>query len=233
MPTVLITGANKGFGFELLSVFASRGWTVFPLIRRKTDADKLISTFKPQCFPIVADVTSDSVGTAISNALEQQQTPLDLLINNAGSIKKKRGIMETTPDDVIDHFNVHCIGVLRCVKAALPYLKKAKGPIVINITSRWGSINRTVAGKGGLIYSYQIAKCAQNMLTACLNQDPATDNIKVFGIHPGRLKTSVAAPDADTDPRDAAEKLYEWIGQADESRGCEFYDLISGDTIDW
>ena len=94
----------------------------------------------------------------------------------------------------------------------------------------------TTAGNGaitGIIYSYKIAKAAQNMLTACLNQDLKKDGIKVFGIHPGRLKTTVAAADADVDPHEAAERLFSWIAGIDESLECRLYDLTTGLPIEW
>ncbi len=81
---------------------------------------------------------------------------------------------------------------------------KAKNPVVINISSRWSSITRTVSGIKSGIYSYQIAKCAQNMLTACLDQELRNHNIRFFTVHPGQLKTESAAPDANVDPNVAA-----------------------------
>jgi NAD(P)-dependent dehydrogenase (short-subunit alcohol dehydrogenase family) len=233
LPTVLITGASRGFGRELVDVYATAGWVVFPLVRRPADADDLISIHAPLCHPIIGDVGRDDATEAISRTLDKHTSSLDVLINNAGNIKKNRGIMLAESDDMIDHFNIHCIGALRCTQAALPFLKKAPKPVVVNISSRWGSISRTVSGQGGLIYAYQIAKCAQNMLSACLSQELQPQNIRVYAIQPGRLKTSVAAADADTDPKAAARRLFEWIERADDHPQFAFYDLMIGTTIDW
>jgi NAD(P)-dependent dehydrogenase (short-subunit alcohol dehydrogenase family) len=233
---VLITGANKGFGRALLNIYAINGWDVFPLVRRRADATTLESLYSQRCFPIVADVGSDSVETAISEVLEKHASTLDLLINNAGNIRKHRGLDNAIPEDISAHLNVHCLGALRCTKAALPYLKNSSRPQVVNITSRWGSIASTAAGQGGIgkaIYAYKIAKCAQNMLTACLHQELKDDNIQVLSVHPGRLKTSVAPPDADINPHEAAEKLFIWLNNIDHSLICKCHDLISGGTIDW
>jgi len=233
---VLITGANKGFGRELLDIYAANGWDVFPLMRRQADAAALESLYSPRCFPIIADVGSDSVEKAISEVLKRHTSTLNLLINNAGNIRKEHGLDNATPEDLNAHFNVHCIGALRCTKAALPYLKNSYQPQVVNITSRWGSIAKTAAGRGGIgkvIYAYKIAKCAQNMLTACLHQELKKDNIQVLSVHPGRLKTSVAPPDADIDPHEAAEKLFIWLQSIDDKLACKCYDLISDEAIDW
>ncbi len=233
---VLITGANRGFGRELLDIYATNGWDVFPLVRRQADAAALESLYAPHCFPIVADVASDSAEKAISEVLEKHTSTLDLLVNNAGNIRKQRGFNNAIPEDILEHFNVHCIGPLRCTKAALHYLKNSSHPQVVNITSRWGSIAKTAAGQGGIgkaIYAYKIAKCAQNMLTACLHQELKEYNIQVLSVHPGRLKTSVAPPDADIDPHEAAEKLFVWLQNIDHNLACKCHDLISGETIEW
>ena len=71
------------------------------------------------------------------------------------------------------------------------------------------------------------------MLTASLHQDLKPYNIKVFAIHPGKLLTSAAAPDADTQPEMAAQKLFEWINHADAGFECKFYDLMNDSTIEW
>jgi NAD(P)-dependent dehydrogenase (short-subunit alcohol dehydrogenase family) len=233
MKAVLITGANKGFGRELVSVYMEKGWRTFPLVRSREAASLLISAYPENCHPIIGDVAFESVAESISAVLHRFTDTLDLLINNAGNIKKIRGVSNTSARDLLELFDVHCAGALRCVKAAMPFLQQAENPVIINITSRRGSIANTVNGHDSLIYSYKIAKCAQNMLTVCLHRELKADNIKAFSIHPGRLKTSVAPPDADTEPRDAAEKLYEWIQGINDKLECRCYDLMSGRTIDW
>ena len=233
MRAVLITGAGRGFGRELFRVFSECGWTVFPLVRNTDTAAELVATNKSKCFPIIGDVASEKTADEIAGVLDAHADSLDLLINNAGNVKKHRGLRNTPACDLEDLFRVHCIGAFRCTKAALPFLKKAERPVVINITSRWGSIARTVSGKGGRIYSYQIAKSAQNMLTACLDQELKGDGIRVFAVHPGRLKTEVAAADANVEPREAALRLFDWAGSVDREVVCGCHDLMSGELIEW
>jgi len=233
MPTILITGASRGFGRELLDVYASKQWTLFPLVRDPKVAAQLAEQFAPNCFPIVGDVASDSVGSAITDILSKHTTSLDLLINNAGHIVKNRGIHGVSPDDLIEHFNVHVAGVWRCTVASLPFLKNAAKPVVVNITSRFGSIARIARRKSDFVYAYNIAKAAQNMLTACMGRDLSREGIKVVAVHPGQLKTASAALDADTDPRVAAKKLYEFISRLDPSAECRVYDLMKDEIVEW
>lgn len=233
MPAVLITGAGRGFGRGLFEVYSQRGWTTFPLVRNSDIASQLQVSAEAECHPIIADVTTTQAEHEIAKILEQYCDSLDVLINNAGNIKKKRGLENTHPEDIEDLFRVHCVGVLRCTKVALPHLLKSKRPVVVNISSRFGSIARVISGKGSTIYSYPIAKCAQNMLTACLDQELRKQGLRVFAVHPGRLKTEVGAPDADTDPRDAATALADWVDQVDDRTLCGFHDIMREMIIEW
>lgn len=234
---VLITGAAQGLGHALLDTFASRGWTALPLVRREDDARALMDRYGPSCFPVVADIRQDDVGEKINQALDAHAPVLDLLINNAGIVKKRRGLSETTPEDLIEHFDVHCVGAFRCIRAALPFLEKAGNPMVVNISSRWGSIGLTAAGRGslqgGFIYSYKIAKCAMNMLTVCLHEELRPRGVRVAAVHPGRIKTRVAPSDAEVEPSEAAAALYEWVERSGHDPESGFYDISDDSILPW
>ena len=233
MPSVLITGAGRGFGRALLDVYSGRGWTVFPLARDPRVAAELASACGPACHPISGDVSSPEIERQIAETLQKHGPVLDVLVNNAGNVKKLRWLPNPVAEDIEDLFRVHCVGAFRCARAALPHLRRAQNPVIVNITSRWGSIGRTVAGQFRGIYSYQIAKCAQNMLTACLDHELKGEGIRVFAVHPGQLKTDAGAVDADTDPRDAAVKLADWIQSCHPGLACGCHDLLSGGMIEW
>jgi len=232
MPSVLITGASRGFGRELLQVFGERGWTVFPLVRDAGVAAELCPGRVGRCHPIVCDVTSDDVGRAIPEVLERHASALDVLVNNAGSIVKVYGLADTIPGDLEDAFGVHCVGALRCVKAALPFLRRAPRATVVNVTSRWGSITGTLAGRSG-VYAYQIAKCAQNMLSACLDRELRPEGIRVFALHPGRLLTEAAASDADVPPGKAAARFADWVTSVGRDEPCGVHDLMGAGLLAW
>ena len=231
MPSVLVTGASRGFGRELTEVYRSRGWTLSPLVRDPRAAAAWAGT--DGCHPIRADVGVAGVEDAIRDVLEAHTSALDLLVNNAGGIRKLRWLAATTSEDVEEAFRVHCLGAFRCTRAALPFLRRAARPTVVNVTSRFGSIAGAVAGEFRGIYSYSIAKCAQNMLTACLDRELRQEGVRVLAVHPGRLKTEVAATDADTEPRVAAERLADWLESAERDSDCRLHDLMGGGVIPW
>ncbi len=231
MKSVLITGAGRGFGKSLLDLYLNEGWTVFPLVRNVYQLEEAIKKFPGRCHPIVGDITSDKTENEIQRVLKWNTGQLDLLINNAGNIIKNRDFENTNADDLLNLFNVHCAGVFRCTKASFPFLLKSKKPVVINISSRWGSIAKTAAGGGGDIYSYSIAKSAQNMLSALLHNELKEKNISVHSVHPGKLLTAAAAADADVNPAEAALKLFNWIENIPPDLECCCYDIINNEVI--
>ena len=231
MASVLITGASRGFGRELVRVYRRGGWTVFPLVRRPEAAREWSG--RENCHPICADIGLPAVEEAIALTLRSHTRALDVLINNAGDVKKLRWLPETEPEDIEELFRVHCVGAFRCTRAALPFLRNAARPAVVNITSRFGSIAGVLAGDFRGIYSYAIAKSAQNMLTACLDQELRAEGIRVYAVHPGRLKTTAAAVDADTEPQIAAEKLAAWLESVDRAAECRLHDLMGEAILPW
>ena len=233
MSSVLITGAGRGLGRELFGVYVERGWTVLPLVRNSDVASQLQALAGPACLPIVCDVADDSTEERVSEVLQKHGEPLDVLVNNAGHIRKLRWLKEQTPDDLEEMFRVHVVGVFRCTRASLPFLSEADKPVVVNISSRRGSLSRSAGGFTSGVFSYQIAKSAQNMLTVCLDHELRPSGVRVFAVHPGGLKTDVAPPDADTDPRDAALALADWIDRIDDETVCGFHDLMGGELIPW
>lgn len=233
MPAVLITGAGRGFGRELARVFAADAWHVHALLRDPAAGEELKAELAGRGTIILADVGDPAAGAEVERALAEAGNPLELLINNAGHLKKLRGLAVTREEDLEDLFRVHVSGALRITRAALPWLRKARHPLVINISSRFGSLHRVAAGLWRGIYSYPIAKCAQNMLTVCLDQELRPEGIRVMALHPGRLKTEAAAADADVDPALAAVRLLDWLRTLPPGAPCRCYDLMEGGAIEW
>jgi NAD(P)-dependent dehydrogenase (short-subunit alcohol dehydrogenase family) len=232
MPSVLVTGAGRGFGRALLEEYRRRGWTTFPLVRDRGVADELRRCGE-RCRPVVADLTDDGAEAAIAAALGTADVPLDLLVNNAGIVRKVRGLAAADSADLEAHFRVHCVGALRATRAALPWLARAERPLVVNVSSRFGSIARTAAGEFRGLYAYHCAKAAEDMLTACLDAELRPSGVRVVAVHPGRLKTPLGAADADVDPSDAARAFADWAAALPRDAPCALYDVTAGGVIDW
>jgi len=230
-PVVLITGASRGLGRALVESFLRRGCAVLGLVRSQRDAEELSSAHPERFQTIVADVTSSEVVEACEQAIGSHYGALDILVNNAGTRGYLTSIAQAPEHEVSELFALHCLGALRTTRAAFPFLRKSSRGLVVNVTSRMGSIARTVDGdftSKDLSYSYRVAKAAQNMLTLCLSQELRAEGISVCAVHPGRLRTDSGPPDPEMSAGEGAERLTDWILAADASVNGGYFELDSG-----
>lgn len=226
-PNALITGVSRGFGLELTREYCRLGWRVFGVFRNEADAPRLSSKFGEAFVPILADLNDDSAVNKIRFSLEKQTDEISLLINNAGIAGKGHSIEETSCSEIKELFEVHCCGAIRCLQAALPFLRKAEHPSVVNVSSRVGSIYKVSSGDLDhlpLSYSIRIAKAAQNMLSAAIYRELRETGIAVFAIHPGRIRTRMGSPDADLTAEQAAKVFISWLSKIRQERDFGYFE---------
>ena len=233
MKSVLITGAAQGLGRALFQLYFQKGWKVFPLVRKQKDMDELKSLGDENCYPILADLRDEDIIEKITSVLEINTDTLDVLINNAGYVKKIEGILSMTGEDLDNHFLTNVTGAWQCARACYPFLKRNGQGIIINISSRRGTFEFNINEPYKRANAYKVTKCALNMLSVIMDEEFSKDNIRVLPVHPGALKTRVAPPDADTLPETAALKLYEWIQQINENTPVGLYDIINEKYLNW
>jgi NAD(P)-dependent dehydrogenase (short-subunit alcohol dehydrogenase family) len=225
---VLITGANRGLGHALTTEYAQRGHTVVALVR-SSESVSHIAKIPGNVIPVIGDVTKGESLDTLSKALNDLGA-LDTLINNAGVPGSAHQLENVAATEIEHLLQVHCLGALQISKTALPYLKRSSRPVIVNISSRLASLTNNASGAyagRGFSYSYRIAKAAQNMLSQCLSQEFASDNIKTWAIHPGRLQTQSSSSDGHIRPEDAAIKLIQLIEERNLPNGV-FYSLEDG-----
>ena len=163
---VLITGASQGFGAACVGAFLDEGGEVIATTRggtRGVGARNVGQLY----------VTDDDTSALIS-ALGDR--PLDVLVNNAGRGTPGTPIEDVDVHTLLDVCNVNVGGVIRTVQAVLANLRAAQAPIVLNISSRLGSVHDQAKGRYrslGTSYAYRVSKAAQNMTTTCLANELA------------------------------------------------------------
>jgi NAD(P)-dependent dehydrogenase (short-subunit alcohol dehydrogenase family) len=232
---VLITGANRGIGYGLLKVFSKNHYEVFPLVRKKEAATKLKEEFPQRCYPIIADVRHDDCKKRIRSTLREHTDTLDILLNNAGSSGKAYYIEEVSSEEMLDLFNVHCLGIMRTVQCTKDFLENSSNPRVINISSRLGSLTKIASGefKGrNCSYSYRTSKAAQNMLTICLNEELRDRGICLIALHPGEIRTELGTSEADMDPDEAAKNIFALIKTMPKENSGKFLQP-NGTILPW
>lgn len=224
MTTSLITGANRGIGLELARRLRARGDDVIAVCRRSSAAlDELGVRVEAG-----VDVTDDPSVQSLRERLGD--TPLDLLVNNAGVLSIERP-GEWNPASIRQQFEVNALGPLRVTMALLPLLRR--GSKVVVVTSRMGSVADNTSGGA---YGYRMSKAALNMAGMSLARDLAGRGIAVGILHPGMVATDMTAvfghDPSMRSPADAAAKLVERIDELDLATTGEFRHA-DGQTLPW
>jgi NAD(P)-dependent dehydrogenase (short-subunit alcohol dehydrogenase family) len=194
--TALITGANKGLGFETARQLTADGWTVFlgarDPERGRTAAEKLAGEGGDARF-VPLDVTDDASVAAAVEAVAGQTDHLDVLVNNAGIIGSHAGALETGPADFLACFGVNLLGPVRVTRAFLPLLRGAELPRIVMVSSGMGSLavttdpERLESGIVSLVYPS--SKSALNMVTT--QYAKALPGWKVNAVDPGYTATDL------------------------------------------
>ncbi|MEI6895521.1 MAG: SDR family oxidoreductase [Colwellia sp.] len=177
--TIVITGANRGIGYAMTSIFKQRGDTVYALCRKSSaDLDALGVKVVEQ----VDVATQAGVNKAVS-AL--RGITIDLLINNAGILRDEQ-LNNLNQDTIIEQFKVNALAPLCLSHALLDNL--TSGSKIALITSRMGSISDNSSGGR---YGYRMSKAALNIAAVSLARDLNHENIAVGIYHPGYVQTEM------------------------------------------
>ncbi|WP_157731621.1 SDR family NAD(P)-dependent oxidoreductase [Arthrobacter sp. YN] len=150
-------------------------------------------------------------------AVNHRGRSVDVLINNAAQGAQHAELGDIAAEGVLNAVDVNVAGPLRLVQAILPNLLAAPDPVIINVTSRLGSMAAQARGDYAELstsYAYKISKAAQNMLTISLAHDLA-GRVRCWAVHPGKLATEMGQADASKDPRVAARALRELVNSGD------------------
>lgn len=230
----MVTGAGRGIGRALVEELHSRGHVVIALVRNQSDVHELQKAMPPSVHALRCDVMEASTERVLRQFIEALSVQkIDLLINNAGFGATGYGISGLDYKELDDVLSVHCHGPIRCVRACLPFLRASSRAVVVNISSRFGSIEWVSSCKLGpnqSSYPYRIGKAALNMLTSCLAVELKDDGIRVLSVDPGKVKTRFGPKDADTEPADAARAILDLVAG---SRETAQFVRASGEKLPW
>lgn len=138
MTTTLITGANKGLGFEAARRLIEAGHTVYvgarDTHRGREAAEKLGAR------SVQIDVTDEDSVKAAAEFVRADAGRLDVLVNNAGIVGARKPVGEVTGADMATTYDTNVFGVVRVTHAFLPLLEASDAPVVVNVSSGLGSM---------------------------------------------------------------------------------------------
>ena len=185
MRTTLITGANRGLGFEVARQIVAAGHQVWIGARDETRGLQAANAVGARFVQL--DVTDDASVTAAAETVGE----LDVLVNNAGISGGRISPSEATADHMRTVYETNVFGAVRILRAFIPLLEKSPTPVVVNVSSGVGSLN-LAADSGGPWREanfpvYASSKAALNMLT--IKYAAAFPQMRINSVDPGFTAT--------------------------------------------
>jgi len=230
MPTVLITGANRGIGLALARGYAAEGWRVLACCRHPDEA-KDLKALKAGSGDRVAihrlDVTDGP--TAANLARELAEEAIDLLINNAGVSGPRGGFGETDFDRWQAVLAVNTFAPLRMAECFVEPVARSERKLIVNISSKMGSIAANVSSDSIV---YRASKAALNQVSKCLSVALAPRGITVILFHPGWVSTDMGGSKAPVTPTDSAAGIRAVIARATPADNGRFFNY-DGEELPW
>lgn len=215
MKSVLITGANRGIGWEVAKKLSAADCFVYLACRDggagKQAAETLRKEGRTNVSHVVLDVTDQESVERAAQVVADRGAGLDVLINNAG-ILGRHPENEPIPVEEIERvFETNYFGVIRVTRAFLPLLRKSTAPRIVNVTSELGSL--TLQSDPEWVYgrfkseAYPPSKAALNMYTVVLAAELAGEPFKVNTVSPGYTATAFNNYRGTKSPSDAADVI--------------------------
>ncbi len=226
MPTVLITGANRGIGLEFARVFAADGWNVHACCRQPEKAAKL-KALAGEVSVHRLDVTNGLQVAGLARELAEE--PIDLLLNNAGIYGPRTGFAQTDYDEWAPVFQVNVMAPLRMAERFVRQVAGSERKLIANISSKMGSIGDNARGGS---YIYRSSKAALNMVVKSLSVDLAGRGISVVAFHPGWVQTDMGGSEAALTVAESVagmRAVIEGLGPADNGKFFNY----DGSEIPW
>jgi len=210
----LVTGANRGIGFETAKQLGEEGITVVVGARTLQSAEETASKLKSQgidAYGIQLEVTSAADRAAAAKFLEEKFGKLDILINNAG-VGSSTGFAnvtsQVTDEELQRIFSTNLFAVVSITRELLPLLKKSEAGRIVNLSSILGSLTLHADPNSPIAdfksFAYDGSKSALNAYTIHLAHELKDTKIKVNSAHPGWVKTEMGTDAAPMEIPDGA-----------------------------
>jgi len=209
VKTVLITGANKGIGYETARRLAAQGFHVFVGARNASagrKAAEAIAKSGAKATFLQLDVSEPESVIAAAGEFAKFADHLDVLVNNAGILLDRDSVLLTISDDLIQKtLETNTLGPLRVARTFAPLLAKSSAPRVINVSSLAGQLT---GGAHAWAPAYSISKTALNGVTSQLAV--ALPKCAVNSVSPGWVRTEMGGAGATHSVEEGADTIV-WL----------------------
>jgi len=203
----VVTGANKGIGYEVVRQLAARGWRVFLTGRTLAAVRRAASSIDSSVTPVPLDITSRVSIEAAFSIVSQAVDHVDVLINNAGILDQDdRSIFDLPPERLRRMFETNTIGALLMTQTFLPLLRKSPSARIINVSSGAGQLSDMDTWAP----AYSISKTALNGVTGQFAAALKDSNIAVNAVCPGWVRTDMGGNEAPRSVEEGADTIV-WL----------------------
>ena len=202
----LITGANKGIGFEIARQLARKGLRVILTSRGESRGNAAVKKLRKESLEVegyALDVTDRKSVAALARKVEREHGRLDVLVNNAGILpgKYETSVLDEKESLFRDALETNFYGALRVSQALVPLMRAHRYGRVVNLSSGLGQLDEMGDGVCG----YRVSKTALNALTRMLAAATADENILVNSMCPGWVRTDMGGANASRSVEKGAE----------------------------
>ena len=222
MPSALITGANRGLGFEFARQYLVDGWQVYAACRDPASASelrRLTETSDDKLRMLAMDVTDPASIHAAATELDGQA--IDLLLNNAGVIGPQgQTIGNIDYEAWAEVLAINTMGPMRVSEAFVELVARSDRKLIVTLTSGMGSIADNTSG-GSILY--RSSKAAVNMVMRSLAIDLAPRGITCVVVNPGWVRTDMGGPSANLQPAESISALRRLIATLGPEQSGKFF----------
>ncbi len=231
MPTLLITGANRGIGLELSKHYLSQGWQVHSCCRNPNEANalnELAQQYEELLTVHALEVTNEKQMDALKESLLNK--PVDILLNNAGVYALGASQFGKTDDKAWDEaVSVNLVAPMKMMEHFVENVSISDKKIIASMSSKMGSIDDN--GSGGA-YAYRATKAALNAVMVSAAHDLRHLDITALILHPGWVRTDMGGPNGEISAEESARMLAKILDHCSIEDSGTFFD-IDGSTIPW
>jgi NAD(P)-dependent dehydrogenase (short-subunit alcohol dehydrogenase family) len=205
----VVTGANRGMGFEACRQLGKLGFRVVLTARDPEKGEEAARALRDEGLEVVAhthDVNDPQSAENLASFVESEYGEVHVLVNNAGEFfdieeGDSASILATSKEALTRSFETNTIGAVLTAQALVPLMKKTGHGRIVNVSSGMGGITEMNGGYPG----YRLSKAALNASTRVLSEELKDDNIKVNALCPGWVRTDMGGEDAHLSPEEGVD----------------------------
>ncbi|MBV7509362.1 SDR family oxidoreductase [Bacillus sp. sid0103] len=231
IKVALVTGGNRGIGYELVKQLALKGFKVILASREPETGHEVVQKLKESNLDVsfvVMDVDNQESIHQAAITVNERYGRLDVLINNAGVyLEENKKLVAMDPSILERTMTTNFFGAFHVIRSFIPLMEKQGYGRIINVSSEYGAMSEmSYQGVG----AYKLSKFSLNGLTRLVAAEINGD-IKINAVDPGWVSSDMGGPSAPRTPKQAAESIL-WLATiGPEGPNGEFF--RDGKRIDW